>query len=34
VAIDNTHKTSVGEEIMIGGTYKEAIRKEINEWLR
>jgi len=30
----NTLETFVGEEIMVGGTYKEAIRDEINEWLR
>jgi two-component system, LytTR family, response regulator len=30
----NTLETFVGEEIMIGGTYREAIRDEINEWLR
>ncbi|KEO75952.1 hypothetical protein EL17_00120 [Anditalea andensis] len=30
----NMLETTVGEEVMIGGTYTEAIRNEINEWLR
>jgi len=30
----NTLETSMGEDIMIGGTYRDAIRNEINEWLR
>ncbi|WP_143959447.1 LytR/AlgR family response regulator transcription factor [Litoribacter populi] len=30
----NILETTVGEEIIIGGTYKEAIKSEINEWLR
>ena len=30
----NVLETNIGEEIIIGGTYREIIRNEVNEWLR
>lgn len=30
----NTLETTLREDVLIGGTYRDAIRNEINEWLR